>query len=137
MPDELQNIALLLATPVLVGNGGLGAGLVDLLLSLLEEKSSIVGAERGLYVALGLAAGTLEDRGDAQRPKKVAEIMMKQISDCRIDGASTMGVTAEALGLMCRELSSERLARRLVFVMAIGSRQENLQLPRRCLGRAR
>ena len=106
MPDELQNIALLLATPVLVGNGGLGAGLVDLLLSLLEEKSSIVGAERGLYVALSLAAGTLEDRGDAQRPKKVAEIMMKQISDCRIDGASTMGVTAEALGLMCRELSS-------------------------------
>lgn len=109
MPDELQNIALLLATPVLVGNGGLGAALVDLLLSLLEEKSSIVGAERGLYVALGLAAGTLEDRGDAQRPNKVAEIMMKQISDCRIDGALTMGVTAEALGLMCRELSSNVL----------------------------
>lgn len=48
----------------MVGNGGFGVVLVDLLFLLLEEKLFIVGVECGLYVVFGFVVGIFEDRGD-------------------------------------------------------------------------
>lgn len=106
-PDELQNIALFLVTPALESEGGFGAELGDFLLSILQEKMSVVGAERGLCVALGIVGGSLADRGNERLPTKIADALIQQLSDCQIDGADKMGAVAEALGLLCHGLSRD------------------------------
>lgn len=104
-PDELQNIAMLLASPALSAREGQDAKLLDLLLSSLDAKTSVSGSERGLFTAICLIAGRLSDRSDEQRPRKVANILIERVADCRSDGLASMGVAADALGSLCRGLS--------------------------------
>ena len=100
-PDELQNVALFLAAPALVGEG---SDSFDLLLSIVEQKESVIGAEKGLYTALGAIAGTLPNSSDSLRPNRVADVIIARMCDSRADSASTMGVAAEALGIICHGL---------------------------------
>jgi len=99
-PDELQNIAVFLSTPVLKDENSMV--LVDLLSSILNEKATVIGAERGLLTALALAAGSVDDRRSAPRPLKVVEELIERMMHCQIDGPSTMGSIAHALGLLAR-----------------------------------
>jgi len=106
-PDELQNIALLLSAPVL--RNGNSPELVDLFSSILDENTFVIGAERGLFTALALSAGTLDDRGGTRRQMQVVEYLIQRITDCRIDGPSTMGSIGQALGLLARGFAASRL----------------------------
>ena len=99
-PDELQNIVLLLSAPVLKDENSMV--LVDLISSILDEKATVIGAERGLLTALALAAGAVDDRGSAPRQLKVVEELIKRMIHCKIDGPSIMGSIALALGLLAR-----------------------------------
>ena len=104
-PDELQNVVLFLAAPVLVGEG---SDSIDLLLSIVEKKESVIGAEKGLYTALGAIAGILPNTSDSLRPNRVADVIIARMCDSRLDSASTMGVAAEALGMICHDLCANR-----------------------------
>lgn len=101
-PDELQNIVLFLATPTLIEDAGTVAQLVDLLLTILQDKMTVVGSERGLCIALGVVAGKSNER----LILRAAEELIQQMRDCRIEGASTMGAAAVSLGLLCQGLAA-------------------------------
>lgn len=107
-PDELQNIVLFLATPTLMEDEDAGARLVDFLLTILQDKMTVVGAERGLCIALGVAAGSLQEKSKEQLILRAAVELIQRIRDCRIDGASTMGAAAVSLGLLCQGLAAHR-----------------------------